>query len=204
MTMNKKLTLIVVALLVLAAAVFCLALLQKHAKVADIITDEAEWDKKDAEVKPLSCYADIINFIVDGFETEWEKFKPEDQGLSPVYSYSSEYAGYVLHDINDDGVKELILGDQFDDDNYQIYDIFSINGEDKSLIHLACGGERDTFSVNAEGVIIETGSNSAEDSFQKAYTISNGALVPLEDQSWNDSQLALRFEKFAGMEVEVL
>ncbi len=163
-----------------------------------------ETEEEKAEVKPASSYADIINYIVDGYETEWEKSKPEDQGLSPVYSYLSEFAGYALQDIDGDGVRELILGDQFEDGNYQIYDIFSINDEDKSLIHLACGGERDTFAVNEEGVIIETGSNSAEDSFQKAYIIQGGALVPLEDQAWNDSQLDVKFEKFADIQVEVL
>lgn len=197
--MNKKHVLITTALLLLTAAVLCLAYLQRRAKVADIISDEAEWDLKDAAATHMNCYADIIKFIVEGYADGWEKYRPEDKGLSPVYSYSSEYAGHALKDIDGDGVEELILGDQFEDGNYQIYDIYSINKEDKSLIHLACGGERDTFSVNSDGVIIETGSNSAEDSFQKAYTISNGALVPLEDQAWNDSQLALKFEKFAGM-----
>ena len=202
--MKKKHILITTALLLLTAAVLCLAYLQRRAKVADIISDEAEWDLKDAAATPMNCYADIIKLIIEGYEDGWEKFKPEDKGLSTVYSYSSEYAGYAVKDIDGDGVEELIMGDQFEDGNYQIYDIYSINKEDQSLIHLASGGERDTFAVNSEGVIIETGSNSAEDSFQKAYTISNGALVPLEDQAWNDSQLALKFEKFAGMKVEVL
>lgn len=142
-------------------------------------------------------YADIVSFLVQGFQCRWEGISPEDQGLSPVYSYNSEYAGFAIKDIDGDGIEELLIGDQFEDSRYDIYDIYTINPADGSLFHLAKGGERDRFAVNGEGVITESGSNSASDSFYKGYVIKNGRLE--EVQSWNDDALELDFETFSSL-----
>lgn len=139
-------------------------------------------------------YADIVSFLVQGFQCSWDGMSPEDQGLSPVYSYNSKYAGYAIKDIDGDGIEELLIGDQFEDSRYDIYDIYSINPVDGSLFHLAKGGERDRFAVNGAGVITESGSNSADDSFYKGYIIKDGHLE--EVQSWEDDVLVIEFEPF--------
>lgn len=146
-------------------------------------------------------YADIVSFICQGYQCRWDTMKPEDQGLSPVYSYSSEYAGFAEKDINGDGIPELVIGDQFEDGTYRIYDIYTINPDDGSLIHLASGGERDTFVINGSGVIIEEGSSSAFDSFQRGFTIEDGALVKLRsgDAGWEDSLMIIDFDNFSRL-----
>lgn len=143
-------------------------------------------------------YADIVSFLVQGFQCNWDGISPEDQGLSPVYSYNSEYAGFAIKDINGDGIEELLIGDAFEDGSYFLYDIYTINPEDGSLFHLAKGGERDTFMVNGAGVITESGSNSAFDSFTKGYVIKDGSLE--EVQAWNDDMLTIEFESLKLME----
>lgn len=139
-------------------------------------------------------YADIVSFIVIGYQIHWAEGGPEELGLSSVYSYCSPYAGFAMQDINGDGLKELLIGDQFEDGSYTLYDIYTINPKDASLIHLAKGGERDRFVINGSGVIIETGSNSADDSFTRGFTIGDGQLVPAD--SWDDDLMALELERF--------
>lgn len=142
-------------------------------------------------------YADIVSFIVQGYQCKWDGISPEDQGLSYIYSYGSEYAGFAEVDINGDGIDELLIGDQFEDGQYDLYDIYSINPADGSLYHLAKGGERDRFKVNGDGVITEYGSNSADDSFSKGYVIKDGKLE--EVQEWHDSLLDIKLERFVDL-----
>ena len=115
-------------------------------------------------------YADIVSYIVQGYQCRWITMDPENQGLSAVYRYCSPTAGAAIQDINGDGLKELLIGDDIDG-TVLLYDIYTINRKDASLIHLAKGGERDTFTINGSGTIIENGSNSAFDSFTKACRI---------------------------------
>ena len=144
-------------------------------------------------------YADLVSFICQGYECNWADMSPEEQGLSQVYSYSSEFAGFAEQDIDGDGIPELLLGDEFENGTVMLYDIYTINPEDGSLIHLAKGGERDTFTINGAGIIVENGSNSAFDSFQRAYKLQDRKLVELKEAAWEDSALIIRLEKFAKL-----
>lgn len=143
-------------------------------------------------------FSDIVSYIVVGYQSNWEDMDPaEEMKLSSVYTYSSSYCGFAQKDINGDGIPELLIGDRFEDGTTVIYDIYTIHPRTASLIHLASGGERNTFAVNMDGVIIETGSNSAEDSFVKGYRISNAKLVGCD--SWNDSLMEVEMEYFSDL-----
>lgn len=145
-------------------------------------------------------YSDVISFIVIGFQSHWGGMSPDELSLSSVYTYNSPYAGFTQKDIDGDGFDELLIGDQFEDGFYALYDIYCFNKKDASLIHLASGGERDTFVINGEGVIIESGSNSAADSFVKGYIIKDDKLV--ECDNWNDSLMDIRLEMFSALAQE--
>ena len=142
-------------------------------------------------------YSDIVSFIVVGYQTRWEEMSPEEMNLSPVYTYCSQYAGYEKKDIDGDGYDELLIGDLFEDGSYALYDIYCINKKDASLIHLASGGERDRFVITRNGTIVETGSNSADDSFIKGYRIKKDKLV--EVNTWEESLMTVELEKFSDL-----
>lgn len=142
-------------------------------------------------------YSDIISYIVVGYQTGWEDMTPEEMNLSPVYAYSSSYAGFAQKDIDGDGFEELLIGDQFEDGSYALYDIYCFNKKDASLVHLASGGERDRFVINCDGVIIESGSNSATDSFVKGYRIKKDKLKRC--YSWDDSLMNISLEYFSDI-----
>ena len=144
-----------------------------------------------------TAYSGIVSFLVVGYQGAWDEMSPEEMNLSPVYSYSSPYAGYSTADINGDGFDEMVIGDQFEDGSYSLYDIYRFDARNASLIHLASGGERDTFVVTADGTIVETGSNSAEDSFTKGFKVKGNKLV--EVKKWEDSLMAFQFERFSDL-----
>lgn len=163
--------------------------------------DNATADNPATEEDFVECgrtgYADIVSFIVQGFQAGWEGMSPEDQGLSPVYSYSSPCAGFTEKDLNGDGIPELLIGDQFENGSVNLYDVYTINPSDGSLIHLVKGGERDWYSVNGDGVLIEHASNSAFESYEKAFTIMDGKLNKVKADAWHETALILDLQNFA-------
>ncbi|MCQ2143886.1 MAG: hypothetical protein MJY56_07445 [Bacteroidales bacterium] len=145
-------------------------------------------------------YSDIISYIVVGYQTGWEDMDPADEmGLSNVYKYSSPYCGFARKDINKDGIPELLIGDKFEDGSVVLYDIYTIQPTDAFLIHLACGGERDRFTVTHSGTIIEEGSNSASDSFTKAYRIKKGKLVEMKKVTLDNCPMDIVMENFESL-----
>lgn len=144
-------------------------------------------------------YSDIISYIVVGYQTGWEDMTPDEMDLSNVYAYNSPYCGFAQKDINGDGIPELLIGDKFDDGSVVLYDIYTINLKDALPVHLACGGERDRFTVSESGVIIEEGSNSASDSFTKAFRIRNGRLVETKAVPMKECPMKMDMENFVTL-----
>jgi len=142
-------------------------------------------------------YDDRISYIVEGYQMHWEGFSPENLDLSYIYSYESPYGGFVKYDLDGDGTEELLMGDQFENGDYQIYDIFTFDKSTGNIIHLFCGGERNWCTMNGSGVIIETGSISAEDSFTKYYVLKDLKLKKLKrNQPITKDILVLDMDKF--------
>jgi len=142
-------------------------------------------------------YDDRISFIVEGYQMHWDGFSPENLELSYIYKYESPYGGFVKYDLDGDGTDELIMGDQFENGIYQIYDIFTFDKTSGDIIHLFCGGERNWCSLNGSGVIIETCSNSADESSINYYVLKNLKLKKLgKNQAITKDILVLNLDKF--------
>ena len=144
--------------------------------------------------------SDIVSYIVVGYQENWEGMDPaEEMKLSSVYRYSSPYCGFAQKDINGDGIPELLIGDKFEDGTTVIYDIYTIHPRTASLVHLASGGERDRYTVNESGTIIEEGSNSASDSFTKVYRIKKGKLVESKTMTLGNCPMELEMQTFESL-----
>ena len=142
-----------------------------------------------------AAYSDIVSFLAKGLSTRWEGCSPSDMGLSAVYNYCSPYTGYAVTDINGDGINELVIGECFEQGPAVFYDIFTLDTGDGTAIHLACGGERDRFNLLPDGTVVETGSNSASDSFTRPYGIREGKLM--------DVNRAVNPEEFIRLDLTV-
>lgn len=173
-----------------AAAAVALALLCSGARDA----------QPQAPDTAFAGYGDILTFVSQGFKSHWEESDPADQGLSPVYRYCSPAGGYCLIDLSGDGVQELLLGDFFEETgDYQVYDIFTQDLVTGEVIHLFCGGERDWCQFNGDLVACETGSNSADDSFQRYYRLVGTRMEVLTDVIVHQDLLIPHFTPFSAL-----
>lgn len=183
--MKKRVVLILTILAVLCGVLAGGLLWNKEDKLDGIDCNEA------SEI----AYSDIISEIVVGYQTHWSETSPEDSGLSSVYRYESEYGSFARKDIDGDGIEELLIGDDFGDGTYQLYDIFTFDSNKRSPVHILSGGERDSFVLSGSGIIVESGSSSAFESFVRYYKIENAAAKEYSGLVEEDL-MALQFEKF--------
>lgn len=97
--------------------------------------------------------------------------------------------GYLLYDVNDDGKKELLIGEISQPYVWAMYTIR--NGK---AVNLFYGWERNTHTVYVNGVILGYGSNGVADSKLSLYLIENEALYRImafyfkEDSIYLDRQ----------------
>ena len=142
-------------------------------------------------------YDDIISYVVEGYRSAWDGASPEDMALSNVYCYCSPCGGFAKKDIDCDGVEELLLGDSMDGGRYQIYDILKYDMKTGNVEHLFKGGERDMCVINTEGLIIESGSSSAFDTFTKYYEIKGLDMKEIKNRVVCEDLMQIDFQKFS-------
>lgn len=150
-----------------------------------------------AEAGPACVYDGIVSFIAKGCQSKWDGMDPADMDLSPVYRYCSPACGFSMTDIDGDGVEELLLGDWFEDSDYQIYDIFTYDKSSGKAVHLFKGGERDWCNFNGAGIVCEHGSNSASDSFAKYYQIEGCKMTELKNAAVDEALKSIHLNKFS-------
>lgn len=87
--------------------------------------------------------------------------------------------GYLLMDLDGNGVDELLFGENHDDDwNGIVYNIYTISGG--SLVRVADGWERNRYYLCENGCIANEGSGGASESTYCYYTFDGTALKPVE------------------------
>lgn len=128
--------------------------------------------------RPVETYKEIVDFIKKGYRTHWKRINPEKMGLSSVLLYESPNIGYQIYDVNFDGISDLVIGEKIGD-RWVLYNCFTVNEKTGDLLSIFVGGERDTFEMYTCSCIKETGSNSAEDSFEKIYQMQGQKLVEI-------------------------
>ena len=137
------------------------------------------------------AYDPILSAMVRGYQTRWADV--DDAAVNPVYRMNLRTGGYALLDIDQDGVEELLIGDDFGGGLYAIYDIYTFDSDRHQLLHLLSGGERDRYHLTASGLLAETGSSSATDSFVKYWRLFGTQVTEADAPAEADSALiALR------------
>ncbi|MCD7808039.1 MAG: hypothetical protein LUH02_01750 [Erysipelotrichaceae bacterium] len=95
--------------------------------------------------------------------------------------------GYLLKDIDNNGIDELILGEYPSDDdsswNEVIYDIYTIDNNE--IIHVAEGGERNRYYLCDNGLIANECADSASYSTNAYYIYSDNSLTLSEAIIYN-------------------
>lgn len=170
----------------------------------DSFTSNSQKEQKNSE----SLYKPLLNYYQQGLNGNWDTI---DNSISYLFNLSNnedefvmDYgtdaekvsylwnppwgdpvslnnAGYLIKDINNDGIKELIVAPLKDDyypDYTLIYDMYTI--KDNKIVHLFAGGERDMFSFDKDMNILNIGSGGANVNRATKYHIKNGELIASE------------------------
>lgn len=131
-------------------------------------------------------YADIISYIAMFARGEVDFLDPQYKSYSSYYLPTDapinreNRFGYVLMDIDSDGVDELLLtsgeyGELYD----YIYAIVAIK-DGKAYPVAYEGGARNRFYLCQNNIISNEGSNGASYSISKYYRVLNGKLIKIE------------------------
>ncbi len=139
-----------------------------------------------------SGYEELIAKARDVLEN-FDGNYPEEEPFSIVFYQHWDYEtlGYLIKDIDGNGVDELIFGantDGWDEGNWDgiIYDIYTIvNGE---VFHVLDGWERNRYYLCENGCIANESSSSAFESSYKYYTYSKKELTLVEAVIYNSRQ----------------
>ncbi|MDO5834572.1 MAG: SH3 domain-containing protein [Lachnospiraceae bacterium] len=131
-------------------------------------------------------YADIISYIAMFARGEVDFLEPQYKSYSSYYLPTDapinreNRFGYVLRDIDSDGVDELLLtsgeyGELYD----YIYAIVTIK-DGKAYPIAYEGGARNRFYLCQNNIISNEGSNGAAYSVSKYYRVASGKLIRIE------------------------
>jgi len=128
----------------------------------------------------LSAYGSVVSAYYYAYTNgitdpsyAWER------GISEYFTYS-QHVGYVLQDLNGDGVDELIIMGTGENNNSGnvLYEIDTlINGQP---LQLACSSARNRYYLRIDGRIVNEGSNSAFNSAVFLYEVGSDGLIPVE------------------------
>ena len=111
-----------------------------------------------------------------------EEYETERSLFTSAYFYAEmtwQTPGYLLMDLDGNGVDELLFGENHDDGwNGIVYNIYTIS--DGALVRIADGWERNRYYLCENGYIANEGSSGASQSTYCYYTYDKAALTLVE------------------------
>lgn len=137
----------------------------------DTAEDEAE-EEKDAGEDISDIYGSILDRFYYQITGSWDRTDEISYMFYWDYTYvqSPSDAGYMLTDMNGDGIEELLVSTVKDAEHGLIYDLYTcVDGE---AVHIASSGERTMYNLCGDGTILYEGSSGASNSIHAAYGIA--------------------------------
>lgn len=153
-------------------------------------TGEAEGiDEKNSD-DPLNAYYEVLDMFYYKILNGWDQTEDVSYMFYWDYTYvhSLSDAGYMLTDMNGDGMPELLVSTVTDAADGLIYDLYScVDGE---VVHVASSGERYQYYLNDGNTIYYEASSGASNSTFAGYNIdsSDGSLKMEEVVMYDESQ----------------
>ena len=121
--------------------------------------------------KPL--YGDLLDNYFDALLQGLEPMDYENRGLNylPGIVKDINEVGYCLQDMDGDGSTELLIGSVSDNLIYAMYTM-----KDDEEVQLINAGERNTYQLTSDGLILNRGTNGAASYGYNLYRLENGSL----------------------------
>ena len=131
-------------------------------------------------VESVDVYADLLRNYYLAFNEGWDEQFCTEKGLN--YMFIMEFfpheplsnLGYIKHDINADGLEELIIADM--NTPITVYQIYSQQGGQP--VNVFEGWARNVAYVCSDGSIVTRGSGGAAVTYYTYYKLDGAALVP--------------------------
>ena len=151
------------------------------------------------------CYSDVINAYKTIMDHNYYRGQDWPSDLSPYIavewlnskqvSTANDTVSYTLYDVDYNGTPELLIADEFSNEEYVIYGIFSyLNGQIVEIANSCGWGYRTNGTVLSNSIIVEMGSSSAKDHSWSFYRISNSETDVINRifcSTWNGEQYFL-------------
>ncbi len=135
-------------------------------------------------------YEEYVRQLKLLIESDVVDMKNEELEISYVIGADNDYEtyGYLIRDLDGDGIKELILGgNSTENGEHTIYSIYSV--EDSKFVYVAEGWERSRYYLCKNGMIGHEGAYSGSHSCNVFYEYKDNKLVPIyEIESVGDYQ----------------
>ena len=141
-------------------------------------------------------YRELITQIALGLERGWISDLVTEVGISEVFRTAErETYGWLMADVNRDGVDELLFGKLTpEEESSPFYDIYSmLNGE---MIHVSTGWAYNYWYLLPDGVFINEWSGSGYDTYRNSYGLFNGKFIPANRSVDQSEYLHLDFQAF--------
>ncbi len=142
-------------------------------------------------------YAELIQKTVEGIQTGWSDYTPEELGVSDIFKRAQDMRlGWLQRDINGDGVDELLFGKITEDSEPSaVFDIYCLVGQ--TVSHPAAGWEYNCWYLLPDGHLMNEYSSTGYDLYRNAYGLFNGVLVPARLWVERSEYLHLDFTDFS-------
>ena len=143
-----------------------------------------------------ALYWELIDKVTAGLRDGLSSDQTAQLGISDVFARpGAEELGWLLRDLNSDGVDELLFGRSKEGDELTpTYDIFCLLGG--VLSHPATGWEFNCWYLLPYGMLINEWSGDGYDHYRSAYGYFNGSLIPGFSSAGREQYLKLDFQRF--------
>lgn len=136
----------------------------------------------------FTSYDELISTIQDGLENGFSEDQQMSLDISTCFYMNNsdfEILGYMIKDLDGDGVDELLLGENSADGlgpdegwDSIIYDLYTM--QDGKVVHVFDGWERNRYYMCTDGTIANEGSSGAAYSSWAYYNYKDGKLNIIE------------------------
>ena len=126
------------------------------------------------EAKQLS-YKPLAAKYVHAIAEDWDMIRCEEEDISYLVMFldKPEDLNCAFIDLDGNGVEEMIVTD-----GNLIYDLYTCAGGE--YVHVLTGAERDSFTLTADGIIVNGGSGGAGHTLYRMYLYYGTNLIPVE------------------------
>lgn len=189
----KKILITILALITVFSLVGCNNNNNENENELDVKIEEKNDTNKESRELPIQYkeYMDEFKKYMFNYQYAEDENITDKMDISYLYIYDENIAEtnckYALIDLNNDGVKELLMYVDSENKDYEniIYDIYTI--VDNKLVHVLSSAERDRYMLYNDGIIYEEGASSAFESIEAYYKLgTNGKLNLVEQYETSD------------------